>query len=67
MHEKGTKKEMFQLHFEHLVKQLRNKYVYRYDIVLIMDNLASHKGLTIIKWAEKYHIQLLYVPANSPM
>ena len=44
----GTKKEMFEEYFTELAKHLSNSYKDK-KIVIIMDNLSSHKSSFILK------------------
>ena len=63
----GTKKEMFEEYFTELAAHLSNSYEDK-KIVIVMDNLYSHKCSFIFKIMSHYpNITILYTPANTPM
>ena len=63
----GTKKEMFEEYFTELTLYLSKSYQDK-KLVIIMDNLWSHKCSFILKIMSHYpNITILYTPANTPM
>lgn len=65
-YEGGTKKEIFEEYFIELVKHLRNRYKQK-KLVIIMDNLYSHKCSFIYNRMEKYpNVLILYTPTVTP-
>jgi hypothetical protein len=64
----GTKKEMFEEYFKELVLHLLDTYKEKKFLVLIMDNLPSHKSSFILEFMELYpKFTILYTPSCTPM
>jgi transposase len=57
---------MFSDYFEALAKKMVTKYANK-NIVVIMDNLSSHKSFLIKELVKKYvKIKVLFMPSTTP-
>ena len=66
LHRGGTTKEYFELHFLALVNTIRRKHPAK-KIVILMDNLSSHKTILIRDVVRKHKmLSLLLLSPNSP-
>ena len=65
-HAGGTKLEYFSQHFENLALLLFERYPQK-TIVVLLDNLASHKSQQVVKMLTTYNrLEMLLTPSNSP-
>ena len=61
----GSKNEIFERYFSHLIKTMKKKYCNK-KLIFIMDNLLSHKSSLIGYIMQDEQASILYTPSSTP-